>query len=195
VWFFRHAQSVFNAEKDYKADSFSAPLAPLSELGTKQAEHIANNFGSAPDLIITSPYVRAKVTAKFLILKYPTTLQEEWPIQEFSYLSSEKCSDVKRKDLTPFVDAYWSNNDPFYSDGPDAESFESFTDRVYETIKKIKNRKENLIVVFGHEIFITAIKYILENKPKRITPKAMQEFRKYFILNRIPNASAIKITL
>ena len=195
IWFFRHAQSIFNADKNYKTDSFSAPLAPLSELGLKQAEHIASNFDSSPDLIITSPYMRAKETAKYLILKYPVASQEEWPIQEFNYLSSEKCSGMRRIDLKPFADEYWSNNNPSYVDGLDAENFENFINRVYATIKKIKNRKENCIVLFGHEIFIVAVKYILENKPKKITSKTMRGFREYFILNRIPNASAVKIVL
>ena len=86
IWFIRHAQSEANASKDYRADNFSVPTVCLSELGLKQAEKVIDYFETAPDLIITSSYVRTKQTAKHLINKYPATPQEEWLIHEFTYL-------------------------------------------------------------------------------------------------------------
>ena len=91
VWFIRHAQSQANARKDYRADNFSVPLAPLSELGLKQAESVVNYFDKAPDVIVTSSHVRIKQTASHVIKKYPDVPQEEWDIHEFTYLSLDKC--------------------------------------------------------------------------------------------------------
>jgi len=196
VWFFRHAQSLANADKNYKADNFSVPLVPLSDLGLKQAEEVVSCFDSAPDLIITSSYIRTKQTADHLIKKYPNTPQEEWEdIREFTYLSLDRCFNTTFSEREPFKEEYWNRNDPNYNDGEGAESFSDFINRTRNAIEILKNRKENFIVLFSHEFTILAVRYLLDKNPKDITSKEMREYREYFLTNRIPNTGKVEIRL
>ena len=196
VWFFRHAQSLANADKNYKSDNFSVPLVPLSELGLKQAEEVVSYFGLAPDLIVTSSYIRTKQTANYLIKKYPNTPQEEWEdIREFTYLSLDRCFNTSFGERQPFKEEYWNRNDPNYNDGEGAESFSDFISRVRNAIEMLKNCKEKFIVLFSHEFTISAVKYLLEKNPKEITSKEMSEYREYFLANRIPNTGKVEIIL
>ncbi|MFA5431682.1 MAG: histidine phosphatase family protein [Candidatus Paceibacterota bacterium] len=196
VWFFRHGQSLANADKNYKANNFSIPLVPLSELGLKQAEEVVTNFNLVPDLIITSSYIRAKQTADHLIKKYPNIPQEEWEnIREFTYLSLDRCFDTTIGERKPFIDEYWERNDPLHFDGDGAESFVDFINRTRNAIEILKNRKEKFIVLFSHEFTISAVRYLLDKNPKEITSKEMREYREYFLANRIPNTGKVEIIL
>jgi broad specificity phosphatase PhoE len=82
VWLIRHGQSESNAglpSADWRA-------IPLTELGQRQAEHVAGVFADPPRLIVASPYLRARLTAQPTIDRYPGAAFEDWPVQEFSYL-------------------------------------------------------------------------------------------------------------
>ncbi len=195
IWFIRHAQSQANASADFRADDFSVPLVPLSDLGLKQAEGVPEYFKQAPDLIITSPYIRTKQTAKHLINKYPSVPQEEWSIHEFTYLSVDKCFNTTFSERKPLKDAYWDKSDPDYNDGKGAESFADFINRTRNAIEELKNRKEQFIVLFSHEYTIALAKYIIEKNPQKITPETMKDYREYFRENRIGNASKVEFTL
>ena len=56
AWFIRHAESVANAGARTK----EASSYPLSELGFRQAQQLAHALPAEPDLIIISPYIRAR---------------------------------------------------------------------------------------------------------------------------------------
>ena len=192
IWFIRHGQSLANADVNFKANDFSAGAVSLSKKGIKQAEELLKHFSDAPDLLITSPYVRTKETAKPLMSKYPAIQQEEWPIHEFTYLSSKRCFNTTFLEREPWKDEYWEKSNPAHNDGDGAESFTDFMERVRETIEKIKRREENFIVLFSHNYTIVAIRYILEKNPKKITPEVMRDFKKYFKANPIPNATKVE---
>ena len=193
IWFIRHGQSLANANENFKSDSFGGKSVSLSKKGQKQAEELLEKFSDAPDLLITSPYVRTKETAKPLISKYPGIQHEEWPIHEFTYLSSKRCFNTTFLEREPWKDEYWEKSNPAHHDGDGAESFVDFMDRVRETIGKIEKRKENFIVLFSHNYTIAAIRYILEKNPKKITPEVMRDFKKYFRANPIPNAEKVEL--
>jgi broad specificity phosphatase PhoE len=62
VYFVRHAESQYNA-----LDRHQDPSVSLSELGIKQAECVAQRlFTKEIDVIISSPYERARRTAEFI---------------------------------------------------------------------------------------------------------------------------------
>ena len=55
IWLIRHGESIANAgeaTQDHRN-------IPLSELGLKQAQSLALQIPRRPDLIVTSPYLRA----------------------------------------------------------------------------------------------------------------------------------------
>ncbi|MCX6720334.1 MAG: phosphoglycerate mutase family protein [Candidatus Staskawiczbacteria bacterium] len=195
IWFIRHAESAANADESVKSDDFCGWSIPLSEKGKKQAEELLKHFENAPDLIITSPYVRTKETAKPLLNKHPHTKHEEWPIHEFTYLSGKRCFNTTFIERDPWKAEYWSNSNPKHNDGEGAESFIDFMDRVRKAIEKIKRKKENFIVLFSHGYTIAAVKYILEKKPRKITSEVMRDFKKYFKANPVPNAEKFEIVI
>lgn len=195
IWFIRHAESLANADEGFKANDFSAGAVSLSGKGLKQAEKLLDIFSETPDLLITSPYVRTKETARPLMEKYPHIPHEEWAIHEFTYLSAKRCFNTTFEERNPWKDEFWNKGDPKLCDGDGAESFADFMDRVRKALDNAKKRKENFIVLFSHGYTIAAVKYLLEKKPKKITPEVMRDFKKYFKENPIPNASKIEVKL
>jgi len=194
--FIRHAQSLSNADKNIKSDDFASATVPLSKNGIKQAKEFADDFFLPPDLIITSPYERTKQTAAPLIKKFPGVPVEEWPIQEFTYLSLDRCNGTTILERKPWVDEYWARGDEFYNDGDGAESWMDLLSRASDVIDEIKLRKERFIVLFSHEYFIAMVKYILNtcNDEFDPTPRNIKDFRQYFLSNRVPNASKVEFT-
>lgn len=76
LYLIRHSNAVEMGEGDYTDDS----QRPLTEQGCEKMAHIAsalNSLGIKPDLIVSSPYVRARQTAEILAkgLSYKMELQ------------------------------------------------------------------------------------------------------------------------
>lgn len=195
IWFIRHGESLTNADENLRSDDFSSSEISLSKKGEKQAEELLKYFENAPDLIITSPYVRTKETAKPLINKHPHVKHEEWPIHEFTYLSKKRCFNTTFLERETWRDEYWERSDPYHNDGEGSESFIDFMERVRETLEKIKKRKENFIVLFSHGYTMAAVRYVLAKNPKKITPEVMRDYKKYFKANKIPNTDKIEIVI
>ena len=61
LWLARHGQSTVNAGAQSDMD------APLTELGWQQARDLAVTVDRQPDLVITSPLLRARQTAAPLL--------------------------------------------------------------------------------------------------------------------------------
>ena len=193
IWFIRHGESLTNADENFKSNSFGGSLVSISKRGQEQAEELLKYFTEAPDLIVTSCFIRTKETAKPLLSKYPAVQHEEWPIHEFTYLSNKRCLNTSFLQRDPWREDYWQKGDPLYSDGDGAESFVDFMERVRGAIEKIKERKENFIVIFSHGYTIAAMRYVLEKNIKEINSEVMQDFRKYFKDNKISNTQKIEI--
>ncbi len=60
---------------------------------------------------------------------------EEWPVQEFTYLSAWCDEQTTIEERRPVVDLYWEMSEPDLVDGPACESFKEFIRRVRD-IKK-----------------------------------------------------------
>jgi broad specificity phosphatase PhoE len=147
----RHGESMANTGL---ATSDPAGI-PLTEKGRSQAEHLAENMTVIPDLIIVSPYLRARQTADPLIKRFPQARVECWPeVREFAYLAPASCRDTTAEES---VKAYWQAADPYYIDGDGAESFSQFMRRVDTAIQKLKDEEARNIVVFTHGQFMRAL--------------------------------------
>ena len=57
VWLIRHGQSESNAGLPTNGPAAS----PLTELGHRQAERVAEQFTGPPALIVSSPFLRAQI--------------------------------------------------------------------------------------------------------------------------------------
>ncbi len=60
----------------------------LTDAGHRQAQWVAEAFQEAPTQIIISPYIRTRQTARPTLDRFAHLTETEWPIEEFSYLSS-----------------------------------------------------------------------------------------------------------
>ena len=89
IWLIRHGESIANAgeaTQDHRN-------IPLSELGLKQAQSLALQIPRRPDLIVTSPYLRAQQTAMCTIGRFPDTVTGIWDcVHEFVYLGRRRSS-------------------------------------------------------------------------------------------------------
>ncbi len=187
VWFIRHAESVANAG----ARTREAPTYPLSELGFRQAAQLAAALHVEPELIITSPYVRAQQTADFAIRKFPMVPVEEWPVQEVQYLDPALCTDTTQDERRVLSDAYWERCDPHFA-APDAESFADFITRVADALHRLTQRMERTIFVFCHGRVMDAVAW-LHLSPATVDAHAMRRFFHFIHGFTVPNCAILPL--
>ena len=158
---------------------------PLTLAGRGAAEEAAKRYeGPTPELIVVSPYVRTRQTAEPFLKLYPGAAVEEWPVQEFTYLSSALCGERTPEQRRPLVENYWKEAKGIDIHGPGAESFDQFMKRVEKCVLKLKGRQEKTILIFCHETFIKAVIWIETYRPHDRTPQTFRVFASSF---SIPN--------
>ena len=187
----RHGQSAANAGQ---ATSDHETI-PLTELGYLQAAELPSKIITVPDLIIISPYLRAKETAKPLIKAFPKAIVEElFLIHEMNNIAPGKCENMTPIERKPFIENYWDMCEPNYIDGIGAESLATFINRVEQFVKILENKTEKNIVVVGHGRFFQAVLYCLSTKNFDPTKEMMGGFITYFNNNFIKNTELIQIS-
>jgi len=187
VWLIRHGQSESNAgllSSDWRQ-------IPLTGLGHRQAEHVAVVFADPPQLIVTSPYLRARQTAQPSIDRYPGAAVEEWPVQEFSYLGPPGRPTTSHE-RDPEVRAYWERADPELTE-PGAESFADLIGRVTSFTDRLGSRGTGPVVVFTHGIFMRAVAWFLLTGVAVPGPEDMRRFRAFTSLYPVPNCGVMEL--
>jgi 2,3-bisphosphoglycerate-dependent phosphoglycerate mutase len=152
TWLVRHGQSATNAG----LPTVGQDDVPLTDLGLEQAAAVARRVDRAPDLLIVSPFLRARATAAPILVRWPSTRCESWPIQELTYLSPDRCRGTTAAIRRPMIDAYWQRCDPDYVDGADAESFRSFLGRLHDFHERLLALDGGYVVAVGHGQFFRA---------------------------------------
>lgn len=194
VYLIRHGESTGNTGA---VTEFVATI-PLTKTGEKQSAFTADfALDQKPDLIVMSPFSRSQATAIPLIQKFPHTPQEIWPIQEFTYLSGNKYYQSTMAERKKDRDAYWSEADPYFVDGPGAESFSNFFDhRVPEFLEKIRLvRTEPLTYVFTHGQFMRGVILKILFPALTATKETMSFFPIYSAAVPIPNCAIITLLI
>ncbi|HYU75667.1 MAG TPA: histidine phosphatase family protein [Ktedonobacteraceae bacterium] len=194
VWFIRHAESEANAGLP-TAHPATIKLTPR---GIEQANRVAQFIKHRPGLIVSSPYERAWQTARPTFEQFAPVPYETWPVHEFTYLASPDTL-TTASDRRPMVEAFWKRYDPLYVDGQDAESFVDFISRVRYVVKKLRQSKEDFIVVFSHEQFICSIVWLLLNgkidAETEVCADSMKRFRYFLKSFTMPNGSILPMQL
>lgn len=189
VWFIRHAQSQANAG-ERTADP---ALIELTALGREQATHVAGLFGRAPDLLVTSPYLRAWQTAQFVADKYPGVPMETWPVQEFTYLNRQRCLNTTLAERIPMAREYWDRNDPHYVDGDGTESYAGLMGRAEDLwTRLLAGYDSKWVVVFSHAQFIRAALWHWLCGGDWVSEASMKRFRSFLRACAIPNGAVLK---
>ena len=165
---------------------------PLTALGHRQAREVARRVERQPDLLIVSPFLRAKETAGPIRERWPGSLCEVWPIQELTYLSPERCRGTTPEIRRPWIEAYWRRCDPDYLDGPDAESFAAFMTRLRDFHRRLSAVDGGFVVAVGHGQFFRA--YLLSRGGSfAATPELMKGYRAAETAQPIANCEVIEL--
>lgn len=189
VWLIRHAESTANAG----AATFSPESVPLTDKGLAQAEFFAAQIETPPNLIVVSPFLRSQQTAAPLRQRYPDVPVEEWPIQEFTYLSPGRCRNTTFEDRRPLVAEYWARNDANFCDGPGAESFADLLGRGLAAIERIKQAEQKFITIFSHGQFLRAVIWLYLHELDEMKVETMEGFHGFLDAVSIPNGAIFKI--
>jgi broad specificity phosphatase PhoE len=189
----RHGESQSNAGR-----ATSCPESiELTDHGQKQAEFVAQEIRkSYPslDLIVTSSYTRAKDTARWTewLFKDRGVPIKTWPVHEFTYLSTWGTKDSTVEERRPAVLRYWEQSNPSDPDGPGAESFEHFIDRV-RGVKENLDTIKGTVAVFSHNQFICALLWLSEQSSLKINAQTMRDFRNFLDGHFIPNGAIVRV--
>ncbi len=189
IWLIRHAESESNAGHR----TTDPANIPITSRGHEQARHVASAIPSQPNLLITSSYLRSKQTAEPLVHRYADIVQVEWPIQEFTYLTSERYQNFTTFDREPWKVDYWTRNDPSYVDGSGAESFTDLFGRIESCVASLSALDQNFVVMFGHGQFFRALLWYLLSGKRDISPTTMDQCRKFMYSFEMPNGAITKL--
>lgn len=169
----RHAESAANVGLATTApDSI-----PLTETGQRQAKALAQSLTSIPDLIVSSPFVRAEATALPTARRYPEVPFELWAVEEFTYLNPIRFSGSTQADRKPHAESYWESGDATMTDGPGAESFDHLLGRADAMLAKLADHDAQDILVFSHGQFIRAAAWLIKHGDHTSSHELMREFR------------------
>ncbi len=192
IRFIRHAESAANAG----LPTSDPGGIPLTENGKKAAERTALEYDRAvPELIVVSPYLRARQTAEPFITKFQQAKRETWPVQEFTYICPERCVGTTFAERKPTVEAYWQKASPAYVDGPGAESFQEFVGRVLGALEKLRGREEKNVLVVCHGILMQAVEFYQNLSENPADPDSMRRFHRFMLDCRVPNLGCIDVTV
>ena len=152
TWLIRHGQSASNAGLPATGND----EVPLTELGHRQARDVADRVPRQPGLLITSSFLRARATAAPIHDRWPLARCETWPIGELTYLSPARCRGTTAETRRPWIEAYWRRCDPDHRDGPDAESFGDFIERLRDFHRRLLALDDDFVIAVGHGQFFRA---------------------------------------
>lgn len=150
IYFVRHGQSEGNALRVYQSGRIS-----LSELGHEQAQQIASRFNNiSVDLLISSPYVRAYDTAKYIskTVNLPIEENELFVERKRPSIQEEKSKELEElKAIDKAIADNWEISDYRHSD---EENFEDLKLRAQKAFEFLENRSEDNMVVVTHKNFL-----------------------------------------
>ena len=188
VWFIRHGESISNADLP-TGDPAESALTPQ---GFQEAARISQAFIETPDLIVISPYLRARQTAVPTCNRFTHVPHEEWPVHEFTYLSPARYQGTRGTERRPLASAYWQRNDPHEKEGDAGESFAELMARVQEIMRRLRQHPAQFTVVFSHGLFLRALIWSLLTGITTATPSTMTRYAHFIQAAVIPNGAIIK---
>jgi broad specificity phosphatase PhoE len=197
VLLIRHGESHSNAG----LRTTDPETVKLTKKGLEQAQtipHTLKKCDLSPDLIVTSSFQRSQLTAEPTRLAFPSVPVANWPVHEFTYLSSWHRIHSTTQERRAFVNEYWDKCDPTFIDAPGSESFQQLIGRVQDALARLRQTDLDIIALFSHEQFICALLWLLRKGLPEGTPideALMRDFKKFHHSHKIHNASIVRIDL
>jgi broad specificity phosphatase PhoE len=184
VRFVRHGESLANAG----GVTSEQHAIPLTDLGRAQALAFAEALDAAPDLFITSPFIRAYDTATPSAARHPEVPLEVWPVHEISVLAPARCINTTSPQRLPMVEAYWGAADPTRRDGEGAETYAEFVARVRAALTRLAALPApQRVLVFSHGQFMNGVLWEITMGGLEVTPESMRAFRAFHTTQPIEN--------
>jgi len=191
AWFIRHGQSESNANRPTTHPAGSA----LTEQGLVQARRIAAYIEPPPELIVTSPYLRAQQTAAPSMARFPGVPTAEWPIEEFTYLSARRYANTRMADRVPHSHAYMEREDPAHKDEDEGESFIEFASRIERTLTLLRESDAKFLVGFTHGFFLRGLVWAILHGGADPSPAGFRTWKATVRGLATPNGAVVKIAL
>ncbi len=181
LYLVRHGQSDGNVARDaaHEAGLTNIDLdirdvdVPLSDLGHRQARAVGHWFASLdesdkPEVILSSPYVRAKQTAQAICDAgglsggaKPTVLDERLREREFGVFDGLTTLGIREK--FPEEAAHRAKMGKFYHRPPGGESWADVILRLRSMLNTINlHYADRRVLVVGHQVVVLCMRYILE---------------------------------
>jgi broad specificity phosphatase PhoE len=182
LWIVRHGESAGNVARDLAHASGLGRIdiaerdvdVPLSELGKQQARALGRWFshlppGERPEVVLTSPYLRAVQTAKLVRnaggLADETTphcVDERLREREFGIL--DRLTTLGVKEHHPDQAAFRAAMGKFYHRPPGGESWCDVILRLRSALDTLSlHHAERRVLIVGHQVVVLCLRYLLEN--------------------------------
>ena len=188
VWFIRHGESESNANLKTTHPAESA----ITPKGEREARRIVAAFETAPDLIVVSPFLRARQTAVPTQQAFPGTPVETWPVEEFTYLHPRHYDGTTGAERRQIAVAYWEANDPFRKDGGEGESFAELLARTEAVKNRLAASSARFIALFSHGLFLRALLHAEIMSSYAPTPRMMERYSHFVRGVHMPNGAILK---
>jgi broad specificity phosphatase PhoE len=181
LWVVRHGQSAGNVARDAAEAAGLAMIdvqfrdidTPLSKLGIEQSQALGRWFGKLPateqpEVILCSPYVRARETARLLVemtgpahrnirLRHDERLREK----EFGILDRLTRHGIAQK--FPELSAQRSHVGKFYFRPPGGESWCDVILRLRSLTEMVtREHAGQRVLVVAHQVIVNCMRYLIE---------------------------------
>lgn len=185
--FVRHAQSLTNAG----GITMERDVVPLTPLGQRQAEELAEALAVRPSKVLVSRLLRAQQSAEPFCTHFG--LQPEiWRcLDEFSMIDLKLIAGYTREQRTPVAEAYWAESDPHKRIGVEADTFFEFHARVAEFHSRMHELPTDT-VIFGHSTWFSLLVWRLLGHGAEDGP-GMARFRRFLLGLPVPNGSVYRL--
>jgi len=180
IWIVRHGQSAGNVARD-AAESAALHLidiewrdvdTPLSALGEAQSDALGRWFaampeGERPNVVLCSPYVRARMTAQRIVDAWRATddlvFQQDERLREKEFGILDRLTKVGIVHKYPELAEQRRHVGKFYFRPPGGESWCDVVLRLRSVIETITReyRRERVLVV-SHQVIVNCFRYLLE---------------------------------
>lgn len=181
LWLVRHGQSEGNVARDlaHEAGAFDIDLSvrdvdvPLSTLGFEQARAAGKWFAALPetdkpDVLLSSPYARARQTAEEICSAgglsggaKPTILDERLREREFGVFDGLTTKGIRER--YPEEADHRAKIGKFYHRPPGGESWADVILRLRSVLNTINLQyADRNVLIVCHQVVVLCIRYILE---------------------------------
>ncbi|GAC1605090.1 MAG: histidine phosphatase family protein [Ramlibacter sp.] len=181
LWIVRHGQSAGNVARDAAEKAGLAVIdiehrdidTPLSPLGAQQATALGQWFGALPqdqqpEIILCSPYVRARETSRLLLAgaciaetSVRLRIDERLREKEFGILDRLTVHGIRQQ--YPALSQQRSHVGKFYFRPPGGESWCDVILRLRSVVEMAtREHAGQRVLVVAHQVIVNCMRYLLE---------------------------------